>query len=139
MAITEYMTMYPRVSLILISAVVTFISTLLMKYLTDQDRLKSIKARQKELQKELKECRKKGDTCRMEEINKEILELSMKMMKASFSFKQILITLIPFLILFHWIRGFYGGEPPLLSSWFWWYLGSALVASTVYRKVLKMA
>ena len=101
MAITEYMTMYPRISLILISVVVTFISTILMKYLTNQDHLKSIKARQKELQKELKECRKKGDTCRMEEINKEILNLSMKMMKASFSIKQILVTFIPFLILFH--------------------------------------
>jgi uncharacterized membrane protein (DUF106 family) len=139
MAIIELMATYPRTSLVIIGAIVTFISTILMKYLTNQDHLKSIKARQKELQKELKECRKSGDTCRMEEINKEILELTMKMMKASFSIKQILVTFIPFLILFHWIREFYGGEPPILSSWFWWYLGSALIVSTFYRKILKMA
>lgn len=136
--ITGFAGSYPVIAILIISAAVTLVSTLLMRAFTDQEHLKSLKKRQKELQKELKECRKNGDSCQLEKINKEMLELSMKLMKSSFSVKQLLITMIPFLILFQWMRGFFGGEAGVLSSWFWWYLGSAMVFSTIYRKLLKM-
>ncbi len=135
----EFLSLYPRTFVIIIGSLVTLISTILVRYFTDQEHIKSLKARQKELQKELKEIRKEGESDKLMEINKEIMELTMKLMKASFSFKQMLITIVPFLLLFQWMKGFYGGEAEILSSWFWYYLGAAIISSSFYRKLLKMA
>jgi uncharacterized membrane protein (DUF106 family) len=121
----------------------TLVSTLLMKYLTDQEHLKSLKKRQKELQKDIREAQKKKEFTKLEELNKEAMDIALTMMKASFSIKMMLITMIPFLLLFSWLRGIYstptvdGGV--LLKSWFWWYLGSAIVSSMIYRKIFRMA
>lgn len=108
-----------------------------MAHFTDQEHIKTLKKRQKELQQELKECRKKGEHHRLSEINSEMVELSMKLMKASFSIKQLIITLVPFLIIFRWLReiytDIYGGW------WILWYILASMVASTVYRKLFKMA
>jgi uncharacterized membrane protein (DUF106 family) len=114
---------------------VTFISTLITKWLTNQEHLRSMKARQKELQKELRECQKKGDECKMKELNMEMVKIAGTMMKSSF--KPMLITIVPFLILFAWLRNIY--TPVMGFNWFWWYLGTALISSMIFRKVLKMA
>jgi uncharacterized membrane protein (DUF106 family) len=137
MGIVELMVAYPKISLVVIGVVVTFFSTLSMKFFTNQDHLKSLKEKQKDLQKQLKECQKNNDFCKMQELNKEVMDVSMSLMKASFSVKQMLVTMIPFLILFNWLRKIY---IPILGNW-WiaWYLISSMVSSSFYRKLLKMA
>ena len=135
MGITELMQQNPRVSIILIGVVLTFFSTIVTKWLTNQEHLKQLKARQKEAQKEMKECRKSGDTCKMEELNSEVLKITMTMMKSSF--RPMFVTMIPFLIVIYWIREVYA--PVEGFSWFWWYLGGALISSIVFRRVLKVA
>ena len=134
MGINDFMIANPKVSVILIASVLTFFSTLVTKWLTNQEHLKQLKAKQKELQKELKECRKNGDTCRVEEINLEVVKISMTMMTSSF--RPMFVTFIPFIVVIYWIRGIYD---PLEISWFWWYLGGALVSSMIFRKLLKIA
>jgi uncharacterized membrane protein (DUF106 family) len=135
--IVNFMGIYPIPSLIIISAILTLISTLLMMKLTDQDHIKNLKVRQKELQKEVKECTKKGEHNRLSELNSEMMELSMKLMKASFSIKLMLITFIPFLIVFRWLRAFY--VPIYGGWWILWYLLASMATSTIYRKLFKMA
>ena len=120
-------------SIIVIGALVTFISTLITKWLTNQEHLKSLKARQKELQKELKGC--KDDECKMKELQAEMMQIAGTMMKSSF--KPMFITIIPFLLLFAWLRSIY--TPIMGFGWFWWYLGASIIFSIVMRKVLKMA
>lgn len=122
----------PLASIIMLSIIVTFISTMSTKWLTNQEHLKSLKARQKEIQKELKNC--KEDNL-MKELQSEMLSITGTMMKSSF--RPMLITLVPFLILFYWIRSVY--TPLMGFSWFWWYLGTSIVASIILRKMLKMA
>ena len=128
---------YPIPALILISAALTLITTLLLNYFTDQEHIKNLKKRQKELNKEIKAATKKGEHHILEDLNKEMMELSMKLMKASFSIKMMLITFIPFLIVFRWLRSYY---VPLWGNW-WilWYILASMVASTIYRKLFKMA
>ena len=122
----------PVLSIIILSVIVTFISTILTKWLTNQEHLKSLKERQKEIQKELKTCK---DECLIKELQAEMMSIAGTMMKSSF--KPMLITFIPFLILIYWIRDVYG---PLMGfSWFWWYLGTSIISSIILRKVLKMA
>lgn len=133
--VIELIQIYPTISIIVIAFLVTLVSTLITKWLTNQEHLRNLKARQKELQKEIKKC--KEDECKMKELNMEMLQITGTMMKSSF--KPLFITFIPFLILFAWIRGVYGGEPPLLDNWFWYYLGSAFAFSMIFRKLFKMA
>lgn len=131
MALTEVMTANPKVSIAVFSVIVTLISTLAQKWLTNQEHLKTLKDRQKEIQKELKKC-KDGDA--MKELNAELLQLTGIMFKSSM--KPMFVTMIPFLFLFVWLRGVY---TPVLSSWIWYYIGYSVAASMILRKVLKVA
>lgn len=131
MTITELMTSNPRISIAVFSITVTFLSTLAQKWLTNQEHLRSLKKRQKEIQKELKGCK---DQCVMKELNSEMMKLTGVMFKSSM--KPMFATMIPFLILFWWLRGVYS---PILSSWIWYYIGYSIVASIILRKVLKVA
>jgi len=130
--VTEFITANPKLSLFIISVGVTLISTLLHKWLTNQEHLKQLKIRQKEIQKELKSCK---DENLLKELNLEMMKLTGTMMKSSM--RPMFVTIIPFLILFYWLRGIY--TPLLGGSWIWWYIGFSIGSSIVFRKVFKMA
>ncbi len=131
MTIVEMMSASPKYSIAIFSIVVTLISTLAQKHFTDQEHLKSLKKRQKEIQAEIKKAK---DPSVMQELNSEMLQLTGVMFKSSM--KPMFVTMIPFLILFWWLRGVY---EPILSGWIWYYLGYSIVASIILRKVLKVA
>jgi len=130
--IVEFMQTNPRISIVVIALIVTFISTIIMKWLTNQEHLRSLKKRQKELQKEMRSCKDDG---KLKEMQSEILSITGIMMKSSF--KPVFITMVPFLILFYWIRSIY--TPIMGFSWFWYYLGASIISSIIYRKILNMA
>ncbi len=95
--------------------------------------MRELKAKQKELNKKLKTA-KPGEKL-FQEIQAEIMQITGTMMKAQF--KPMFVTIIPFLILFSWLRNTY--EPIMSGSWIWYYIISSIVFSTIYRKVFKMA
>jgi uncharacterized membrane protein (DUF106 family) len=132
MTITTLLQSSPYYTLIAASIVITFISTLVTKWLTDQEHLRQLKKRQKEIQEELKKC--SGNECKMKELQSEMLEITGKMMKSSF--KPMLVTFIPFLLLFYFLRSVYS---PVLGNWIWWYLGTSIASSIALRKLLKVA
>ncbi|MBT6690058.1 DUF106 domain-containing protein [archaeon] len=132
MSLTEMMVASPKYSIAIFSVIVTLISTLAQKWLTNQEHLKSLKKRQKEIQKELKKAKEPSV---MQELNSEMLKLTGVMFKASM--KPLFVTMIPFLILFVWLRGVY--VPVLGNGWLWYYLGYSVLASIILRKVLKVA
>lgn len=132
MVIIEVMTANPKVSLAIFSVAVTLISTLAQKKFTDQEHLKSLKKRQKEIQKELKKAKEPSI---MKELNSEMLSLTGIMFKKSM--KPMFVTLIPFLFLFWWLKSVY--SPIMGGSWIWYYLGYSIFASIVLRKALKVA
>ena len=132
MGLSEVMIANPKTSIAVVSVIVTFIATLAHKWLTNQEHLKSLKARQKEIQKELRGCK---DGKILKELNAELMKLAGVMFKSSM--KPMFVTIIPFLLLFMWLRGVY--TPVMGSSWIWWYIGFSVVASIILRKVLKVA
>ncbi len=131
MTIVEMMSANPKVSIGVFSIIVTLISTLVQKHFTDQEHLKSLKKRQKEIQKEIKKAKEPSV---MQELNAEMLQLTGVMFKKSM--KPMFVTIIPFLILFTWLRSVYA---PILGGWIWYYIGYSVVASIILRKVLKVA
>ena len=132
MTIIDLMTAYPIYSIAVFSIIVTLVSTLAHKWLTNQEHMKNLKTRQKEIQKELKGCK---DECLMKELNSEMLKLTGIMMKSSF--KPMFVTIIPFLLLFAWLRGIY--TPIMGNGWIWYYLGFSVVASIIFRKVMDVS
>jgi len=56
MTIVEMMSACPKYSIAVFSVIVTLISTLVQKHFTDQEHLKALKKRQKEIQKEIKKA-----------------------------------------------------------------------------------
>ena len=131
MTIMEMMVTSPKISIAVFSVLVTLISTLTQKWLTNQEHLKSLKKRQKEIQKELKGCK---EPSLMKELNSEMMKLTGIMFKSSM--KPMFVTIIPFLLLFYWLRGVYD---PILAHWIWYYIGYSVVASIVLRKIFKVA
>ncbi len=132
MTFAEMMVANPKVSIAIFSIIVTTLSTLAQKWLTNQEHLKSLKKRQKEIQKELRGCK---DQCLMKELNAEMMKITGVMFKSSM--KPMFATIIPFLILFAWLRSIY--VPVMGNGWIWYYIGYSVVASIVLRKVFKVA
>tara|TARA_B100000315_G_C14422133_1_gene516068 strand:- start:607 stop:936 length:330 start_codon:yes stop_codon:yes gene_type:complete len=108
--------------------------TLVTKYFTNQTRMKELKGIQKAAQKRMKEF--KDNIEEQKKIQKEIMEGSMELMKHSF--KPLIITFIPLILVFWWIRGIYT-ETIIAASWLWWYIGASLISSIALRKILDIA
>lgn len=136
MAITELVQSNPRVAIIILSFIVTLFITIVTYFMTDRKRMKEIRDKQKHLKKELKKY--KHDPAKMMEINKQMMEDLPEQLKHSM--KPALITIIPLLILFGWLRSVYEGtalasKAFLFPSWVWWYIGASILFSTILRKM----
>ncbi|HIG95154.1 MAG: hypothetical protein QT05_C0026G0010 [archaeon GW2011_AR13] len=132
MLIEEWMIAYPEASILIIAFLVTLVMTLVTKKFTDQNRMKELKKIQKACQIKIKDA--KGDMQKQAKINQEVMACTMELMKHSF--KPMLITMIPIILLFSWVSGVY---TTVLKGWFWWYFGGAIVSSIALRKVLDVA
>jgi uncharacterized membrane protein (DUF106 family) len=132
MTLAEVMVANGRVSIAVVSVIVTLVATLAHKWLTNQEHMKGLKDRQKEIQKELKGCK---DACAMKELNAELMKITGVMFKSSM--RPMFVTIIPFLILFAWLRSVF--TPVMGHSWIWWYIGFSIVSSIILRKILKVA
>ncbi|MBU2104455.1 MAG: DUF106 domain-containing protein [Nanoarchaeota archaeon] len=131
MTITDLMIANPKLSIIIFALLVTLVMTLITKKVTDQNRMRELKEIQKKCQINIKDS--KGDLKKQKEIQKEMMQCSMELMKHSF--KPMLITMIPILILIWWIRSIYSTVFP---GWIWWYLVSAMASSIILRKIFKV-
>jgi uncharacterized membrane protein (DUF106 family) len=130
MAIGELIALYPRLSIIILAFLVSLFITIVNYYMIDKTKMKAIRDRQKDLRKEMKTC--KDNPERMLEINQQMLADLPEQMKMSF--KPMLITMIPLLILFAWLRSTFTGTA-ISGSWLWWYIGSSLIFSITIRKL----
>ena|SRR3989344_9265810 len=133
--IISLITQYPRVSIIVIAIVISFFITVINYFFIDQNRMREIKTRQKVLQKEMKEHQKAGNTDKLMELQKELFSYTGEMFKHSM--KPMLITIVPILVLFAFIKNVYAGTA-LAKTWFWYYLISAIVGSIIFRKVFRL-
>ncbi len=131
--LTNFINAYPKISIIVIALVATFVSMLITKFFIHQERMKELKEKQKACQKMLKDVRDKE---KLAEIQKDMVGCSMEMMKMSF--KPMFISFIPFILLFIFLRKVYAGTG-IASSWFWYYIGASLVSSFIYKKLLRLA
>lgn len=110
-------------SLIIIVGVALFISlltTLVYKFATDQDKMKSIHDERKKISAEIK--KNKDNPEKMMKLNKRSMAISMEVMPQTM--KSMFITLIPLFLIFSWLGAHMAYEPLLpgetftVSMWF---------------------
>ncbi len=89
----------PFWAILIISAGITLLITIVYKYTTNQKEMKQIK---EDLKKYQKEMRKEKDPKKMMATQKKALDLNMKYMMSSF--KSTLYTFIPIIIIFAWLN-----------------------------------
>ncbi len=128
--------------LLILCAILSLFMTIVYKYATDQELMKSLKAEMKEMQKEMKSL--KDNPQKMMEVQKKAMEKNMKYMMQTF--KPMLITFLPFILIFPWLRSYYNSltDPTVLSifglnlNWFWTYFLFTMVISMILRKLMRV-
>jgi len=134
MVITEFIqsnAWNARLSIVVLSFLVTLFITVVTYYMTDRVRMKELKEKQKRLRKEIKQHR--DNPQKMMELNKQMMEDMPEQLKHSF--KPMLITMIPILIIFAWLRSTFV-LTAIAKTWFWWYIGTSIIFSISLRKLL---
>ena len=123
----------PKVAIVILSLLVTLVLTVVNYFVTDKELMKNIKAKQKTIREEMKQY--KHDAQKMMELNKKMMEDFPAQMKQSF--KMMIITFIPIVIFYSWIRSVFA-TTTLASGWIWWYIISSIVFSIILRKAFKL-
>jgi uncharacterized membrane protein (DUF106 family) len=132
---TSLIQSYPRTSIVLIALAISFLITLVNFFVLDKERMREIKKKQKELGEQAKLHQKQGNHTKAMELNKEMLSMAGETFRHTL--KPTLITIVPIIVLFAFIRGTYS-ETIIASSWFWYYLGGAIAGSMIFRKLFNM-
>ena len=130
----------PLGGLIVITFIMTLVVTLIYKYATDQEVMKSIKEETKEIQKKIKSLKDHPE--QVMKHNKELMEKQLAMFKQSL--KPMIITLLPVLLLFTWLRTTYTpiveeqGKLFIGLGWLGTYILFSIVFNLILRKLLKV-
>jgi uncharacterized membrane protein (DUF106 family) len=148
MAIVEILQQNALLSIIGISVALALGSTLVYKYATDQNLMKAMREEIKKIQAEMKE--NKSNPQKIAELQSKAMPLNMKLM--SQSFKPMILTIVPFIIIFMLLGKIYGSMTvvslpfhfPLSKlttglGWIGTYIIFSMVFTTVFRKALKIA
>lgn len=130
------------IGMLFIVLLISFLTTIIQKYTTDQKALKELKDEQKKLQEEMK--KHKTEPKKMQELQKKQMEMMPKTMKLSM--RSIIYTGVPFVLFFRWFDDFFkaleAADGPVrflgFLSWFWFYLIVTMIFSSIIRKKLKI-
>lgn len=126
----------------LISSIIVVMSSLVRRAVIGQEKMDEMKKRLKEKQANFKEISKSGDMKKIQKAQEEMLQLTMENFKQSF--KPMLITFIPIILVFGWIRDQYGSIGTVVTlfgfnlGWFGWYFICAMAISLAFNKVLEV-
>ena len=128
-------------NIIIISFILTLIVNLAMKLFTNQKVMKALKEESELVKEEMKKF--KNDPQKILELQKKTMETSMKYLRHSLP--ATLVTLLPLLFIFGWLRKTFPENMvllnfpinlPLLGSGFGW-LGSYILFSIIFNIVLR--
>ncbi|MBS3065812.1 DUF106 domain-containing protein [Candidatus Pacearchaeota archaeon] len=123
----------PRIFVILVSILVSLFISAVNYFVLNKERMREIKERQKALQAEMK--KHKDNPQKMMDLQKEMFSHVGESFKHSM--KPMLITFIPIVLFFPLIRSALI-TTEIAKTWFWWYLGTSIVASMAFRKLFKL-
>ena len=136
---------------LLISAVLTFVITLIYRFLANQGEIKQLKLHMKEKQAQVKELQKTNPS-EATKLTAEIVELSSKQMRHNM--KPMLLTLVVVSIALPWMGGIFSdtifklpfefpkflswliGSSGWIRPWLAWYVLVSIPFGVYFRKIL---
>jgi uncharacterized membrane protein (DUF106 family) len=123
------------------AAILSMIITLVYRFGTDQPVMRELKKELKKHQHHMRAHRK--DPAKVSEISKKSMEVNMQYMKHTM--KPMMITMLPFLFIFTWLRGHFDelvffNLPvwPHTLGWVGTYIIFSMIFTTVFRKALNV-
>jgi len=152
----------PALTVLVIAFIVSLITTVANKYLVDQDKVNENQKKSRELSSRMREAQKKGDGKELAKLQAEQTEM-LKNQNAVMmeSFKPMLVTFVPIILIFFWMRTsiisnlvlilpapaywlnfigqfLYGGKAtiPYGIGWLLWYMICTFGMSQILRKFL---
>lgn len=134
-----------------LAALLTFITSLANRLLTNREQLAAWRKQTSEWQKEFNEARKSGDKKELEKVmrkQKQIMQIQSKMFTQQM--KVTLIFIVPFFLFWTWLNGVYGSTiVAILPGWFlapegypggltvfYWYLLCSFMFGTIFSHIL---
>lgn len=94
----------PLMTIFVIGAVISLITTVAQKVLVDQDRLLYLQKEMKDFQQEMMEARKTNDPKALEKVQRKQMEfMGLQKEMMTMSFKPMIVTFLPIIIIFWWI------------------------------------
>lgn len=124
---------YPKISIIIAALGVSLLISVINYFVLDKERMREIKKKQTELQEEMK--KHKDNPQKMMELQKEMMSHMGETMKHSF--KPMLITLIPILFIFGFMKNAFA-TTEIAKTWIWYYIGTSIVGSIIFRKLFNL-
>ena len=149
---TAPFTFSPALDIYLISFFISLFITLVNKYMSDQEKMKSLRKEMKESQKKLREMMKTNPK-KAQQMQKEHTQKSMELMKHSMNPKTLLTTMLPVMLVFTLVLPKYYSNLGEFFTFFgitigflgqpWGWLGTyiffSIVNSIILKKVLDVA
>lgn len=128
---------------VLLVSVILFISSLIYKFMINKEKMREIKAKQKEKQERIKELQKTNPK-EANQVMNEMLSLSQKQMKMTM--KPMMVSLLIFILVLPILPNLFPGtvanlpfEIPFVGSefgWLAWYFMLSLPLNSLFRKLL---
>jgi uncharacterized membrane protein (DUF106 family) len=134
---------YSTIFVLFLAVLLTFITSLVNRLLTNREQLASWRKQISEWQKEFNEARKSGDKKQLEKVmrkQKQIMQIQSKMFTQQM--KVSLIFIVPFFLFWTWLNGVYAGKAVAYLpgfgelNVFYWYLLCSLAFGTIFSHVL---
>ncbi|HEX55116.1 MAG: hypothetical protein DRO94_00820 [Candidatus Altiarchaeales archaeon] len=125
-----------------IAIALMIMSSLVRRATVDMEKMKEIKNKLKEHQEVMKEASRSGDMKKMQRAQEEVMKLTMENLKQSL--KPMSITIIPFIMIFTWLKSQYANAGTVATlfgfdmNWFWWYFICAVITSILINKILNL-
>ncbi|MCA9497072.1 MAG: DUF106 domain-containing protein [Nanoarchaeota archaeon] len=145
MGISFPFTNSPTMDIFLMSLVASLFITLINKYMSDQVKIKALRAEMKELQKKMRSTMTKNPE-KAKKIQQEIMKKNMENMKHAFNMKIMVITMLPMLLLFGFISKNYAQFGEFFNffglttfGWLGTYLVFSIFCSIALKKILNVA
>ncbi len=130
-------TLDPLLGVSVVAASLTFITTIVYKYATDQHALKTLREELQRLQAEMKQ--EKDNPKKVMELQKTMFQKNMESMKHNL--KPMIITFLPVILVFNWMRTTFTPFGKILFGYIGWlgtYIILTLILSIILRKLLKV-
>ncbi|MFW6285899.1 MAG: hypothetical protein ACOC16_01890 [Nanoarchaeota archaeon] len=144
LGISAPLTMSPLLDILIIAFIGSAFVTIINKYLSDQVKIRALRAEMKDLKKKSRKYMVK-DPQKAQAIQQEMMKKSFESMKHAMNPKVLIITMIPMLLLIGLVKNLYSPFGDILNlgfvqfAWLGTYIVFSIIWSIALKKLLDVA